>query len=147
MKPAVFKILYYFLSFTWGILTNIAGAVIALVMIVTGHRPKRFCGSIYFELGKRYFGGFSYGIFFFKDKSRNLRLLCHEYGHSLQNCVFGPFMLILVNLPSTVRYWYRRNAFRRGKELKREYDDIWFEGQATRLGRAAYEMYYKKPAQ
>jgi len=56
-------------------------------------------------------------------------------------------MLLLVNLPSTIRYWYRRNADRRGKQLKREYDDIWFEGQATRLGRAAYEMYYKKPAQ
>ena len=42
MNPVVFKILYYFLSFTWGILSNIAGAVIALVMIVTGHRPKRF---------------------------------------------------------------------------------------------------------
>ena len=147
MKPAVFKFLYYFLSFTWGILTNIAGALIAFVMIITGHRPKRFCGSVYFEFGKKYFGGFSYGIFFFKDRSTEMRLLCHEYGHSIQNCIFGPFMLFIVNLPSTCRYWSRRIRSKRGRAMRRAYDDIWFEGQATRLGSAAYERYYKKPAQ
>mgnify|MGYP007070209499 CR=1 FL=1 len=144
MNPILFRILYYFLSFTWGILSTLAGSVIALVMLITGHRPRRFCGSIYFECGKNFFGGFSYGIFFFKDRNPNVRLMCHEYGHSLQNCVFGPFMLLIVNLPSTVRYWHRRISVARHRALKTEYDDIWFEGQATRIGTLAYEKYYRK---
>ena len=69
--------------------------------------------------------------------------MCHEYGHSLQNCILGPFMLIVVNLPSTVRYWYRRIAMSLGKAPKKPYDSIWFEGQATKWGREAYNRYYR----
>lgn len=142
MKPAVFKFIYYSLSFTWGILTTAAGALISLAMLITGHHPKRFAGSVYFEFGRRRFGGFSYGIFFFKDRYADDRLLCHEYGHSIQNIVLGPFMLFAVNMPSTIRYWYRRMAVRSGRILTKEYDDIWFEGQATRLGKEFVNKYY-----
>ena len=44
-------------------------------------------------------------------------------------------MIFLVSAPSSIRYWQRRIKTRLRKPLKTAYDDIWFEGQATRLGR------------
>lgn len=142
MNPVLFKFLYYFLSFTWGIIANIAGAFISIAMLATGHRPRRFGGSVYFEC-RGDFGGFSYGIFFVKGRGTDDSIRYHEYGHSIQNCMFGPFMIIAVALPSTIRYWYRRVMQKKGRMLKTAYDDIWFEGHATALGRRAFRKYYQ----
>ena len=105
----------------------------ALGMLITGHKPKKWGWSWYFESGKDW-GGADWGLFFVTNKNSPDELKNHEFGHAIQNCIFGPFMLFLVNLPSTVRYWTRRLSLKRGKKLKTQYDDIWFERQATRLG-------------
>ena len=59
----------------------------------------------------------------------------HEFGHSIQNCRFGPLMPFLVSIPSSTRYRWR--LFRE-RVLKKPsatpYDSVWFEAQATRLG-------------
>lgn len=57
----------------------------------------------------------------------------HEFGHSLQNIVFGPFQIFLVAIPSAIRYHYQMARMRKGLPNK-EYDSIWFEGTATKLG-------------
>lgn len=74
------------------------------------------------------------GVFMLSSKNASRRLKEHEHGHSIQNCFYGPFML-LVNLRSSTRYLYRRGvkAIWPGKKLP-PYDSVWFEAEATQLG-------------
>lgn len=127
-------VLFWILSCTWGIITTAVGALISLVLLISGHKPHRFGWCICFEAGQHW-GGCSFGPFFLTQHGASNSLKSHEHGHSLQNCVFGPLMPFIVNLPSSVRY-HARNISRRihpQKELP-DYDAIWFEGQATRIG-------------
>lgn len=56
----------------------------------------------------------------------------HEAGHGLQNIIFGPFQIILVSIPSAIRFWYRElKYYRKGKTPPTDYDSVWFEGMAT----------------
>ena len=134
VQPVTDSRRFYLLSFTWGILMNAAGLIMALVMLVTGHHPRRFGPCIYFEQGENW-GGMSWGMFLIVCKDAGGRLLAHELGHAMQNCRFGPFMPLLVGLPSSLRYWFRK-LWKQiiGREPKRPYDAAWFEGQATRVG-------------
>lgn len=125
---------FYFLSFTWGLLYTLVGLFIAFAMIMTGHKPKKWGWSIYFETGKKPWGGAEWGPVFLKDKYSGDSLKNHEFGHAIQNCCFGPLMIPLVTLPSTMRYWFRRISERLGKKPAKPYDSIWFERQATQLG-------------
>ena len=44
-------------------------------------------------------------------------------------------MPFVVCIPSAVRYWYREFKYHRKKLTPpTKYDDIWFEGQATKWG-------------
>ena len=126
---------FYLRSFTWGLPVNLGGTVIAGGMLLTGHRPQRFGNCVRFTVGKNWGGG-SLGVFMFTCKNASQGLLEHEHGHSIQNCYYGPLMPFLVNIPSSTRYWYRRivHAIKPEKALP-PYDSIWFEGEATRLGR------------
>ena len=127
-------VLFYLLSWTWGIVMSLIGGIVVLALLVTGHKPKMFCGRIYVEVGKNW-GGLSLGCFFICMKDAPLYIKQHETGHTLQNIIFGPFTPFLVTIPSGIRYWYRMN-----RENKTEYDDIWFEGQATKWGKEIYEV-------
>lgn len=134
MNPRIGKTTYYLLSFTWGLFTTLAGALMALALILTGHKPHRWGYAWYFEVGHGW-GGASLGPFFVKDKESGTRLKNHEFGHSIQNCYFGPLMPFLVSIPSSIRYRVRdfQEKVLKRRDLK-PYDSIWFEGQATRLG-------------
>lgn len=127
------KFLFYFLNFTWGIIMNIIGAVAALVMLCTGHKPQRHGGSIYFTCGEGW-GGVDLGCFFICSKECGKHTKDHEFGHALQNAVYGPLFPFLVAIPSAVRYHYRNWCVKHNKLLTTKYDDIWFEGQATKWG-------------
>lgn len=127
------KKLYYTLNFTWGIIMNIIGAIAALVMLCTGHKPHRHGGSIYFEHGKGW-GGVDLGCFFICSEGSSEALKNHEYGHSLQNAIWGPLFPFVVVIPSTIRYHWRNAQTKKGVKLTTKYDDIWFEGQATDWG-------------
>ena len=134
MRPIKNKYLFYFLSLTWGLPLTLFGSVTALFLILTGHKPERYGYCRYFTL-KGDFGGFEGGIFFVRDSSAGERINAHELGHGIQNCYLGPFEIILVTIPSAIRYWYRRLSVRKNAEKKlKDYDAIWFEAQATRLG-------------
>lgn len=123
------KKLYYFLNFTWGIIMNIIGAVGAGVMLAAGKQPIRHAGSIVFRTG-HYWGGVSLGIFTFICEESGEHTLDHEFGHSIQNALYGPLFPFIVAIPSATRYW----MIRLGKLVVEDYDDIWFEGQATEWG-------------
>jgi hypothetical protein len=140
------KPLYYILNFTWGLLANIVGSLVFLCLLpwrLASERSFLF-GAVASDLTfythktkeKRYYWGFSLGIFFFvcMAASNNLELKAHEVGHSCQNAILGPLDLFVVEIPSAIRYWHRLSLERRGKAIQTAYDDIWFEGSATRIG-------------
>ena len=125
---------YWFVSCTWGIIMTLIGALCALALIITGHKPKRFHYNVYFEVGNDW-GGFNAGPFFFVNKNSSIHLKQHESGHGLQNIMLGIFMPFVIGIPSCIRYWYREYKIKKGFGNKLPpYDSIWFEGWATRLG-------------
>lgn len=141
--PHISKGKYYLLSFTWGLLTTCAGMLVALLMLITGHKPKRWGYAWYFEVG-RHWGGASLGPVFIKDRTDSVHIKNHEFGHSIQNCYFGLFMPFLVSIPSSLRF-HARNIMRFfGKKPKTPYDSVWFERQATELGAEFYRWQHQK---
>lgn len=111
-----------------------------------GNKPERQRNAICIETKYKWGGAFSMGMFMFLGKGCR-SCVPHEYGHSIQLLAWGPLWLLVVALPSAVRYWYRNwyYAYRYQKTRKSlpPYDSIWFEGQATRLGKRAYSNEWK----
>ena len=125
---------FWVASCTWGLLITAAGALVALALLVTGHKPHRFHYLVYFEVGSGW-GGFNLGGFFVVGRDTSLSTKRHESGHGLQNIMLGVFMPFLVSIPSALRYWWRVYQSRRGPGASlTHYDSIWFEGWATSLG-------------
>ncbi len=134
-------VIFYILSFTWGLPMTLIGAIAALFLLCAGYKPKRFHHFIYFEVGENW-GGFECGCFFIVNKNPTLHIKQHEAGHGIQNIIFGWLMPFVVSIPSLIRYWYREFLIRSGKKFYWElpdYDSIWFEGQATRFGEKYFE--------
>lgn len=131
-------VVFYILSFTWGFVASFIGLLMLLPLIFM-KRVHRVNGRLYGIL-PRAFGvglGFGVGCFFFisYDCENDLRIYSHEMGHGLQNVIFGPLMLLVVNIPSAIRFWYREfKYYRKGKFPTTLYDDIWFEWQASEFG-------------
>ena len=111
------------------------GSIIAIGLLITGHKPKRFYQFIYFEVGKNW-GGFSCGVFFFTSQNPSLHTKQHEAGHGIQNIMFGFLMPFIVSIPSALRYWYRELT---PNKKHPNYYSIWFENQANKLG----QKYFK----
>lgn len=103
VKKVLTTIGYWVLSCTWGIIMTLIGAIGALAMLVSGHKPHIFGYSVYFVVGSGW-GGVNFGAFFFVAKtSDRLDMHQHEAGHGLQNLVFGVLMPFVVAIPSAVR--------------------------------------------
>ncbi len=124
---------FYIFSFTWGILLTLIGCIISCVLVLLKYKPKQNMYGWYFEVGKSW-GGLNIGPCSLVSANPSKHILQHEFGHSIQNCIFGPFIIPFITIPSICRYWYR--------ELKNittpSYDYAWFEGLATMFG----ERYY-----
>lgn len=184
-------VLFYFVSFTWGIVMSLIGSIVCLGLVITGHKPKLFHHVVYFEVGENW-GGVELGPFFLCCKGSSQHTKQHECGHGIQNTWWGPLMPFIVCLPSATRYWLREQPTQVRKqkfakllfevvaasglllclvpiltqvywwfilpafvlvydtiillwlllieipkyEIKEpDYDAIWFEGQATKLGK------------
>ena len=124
---------FYFLSFSWGLPLSLAGLLVGGFLRLSGRRPKRFGPGLCFEVGEDW-GGLEFGPIFIKCRDGSERLSSHEFGHAVQNCIFGPLMPFLISIPSAIRYWIRRAGVRRGIRPKRPYSAAWFERQADRFG-------------
>lgn len=94
--------IYWVLSCTWGVLATLLGSCVALVLIITKHRPCRYKNGIMFEFGTGW-GGLCLGPFQFVNNHPSNKMKDHEYGHSLQNIIFGPLFLFVIGIPSLVR--------------------------------------------
>lgn len=134
---------FWILSCTWGILLTLFGAIAAIVAIFLKSEMSIFAGR-YITFKFPFYGGWGFeaGPFFYYTKDADiLSLKQHEAGHGIQNILYGPFMIILVSIPSMIRFHYRNwllnHDIEKYLELP-EYDAIWFEGQATRWGKYWY---------
>lgn len=134
------KPLFYFLSYTWGILTTIIGWIVIgfvnLFMRKEIIEKGKFFTAHYAMIGSGW-GGIELGSNFllsncFSDKY-NTHVKCHELGHTYQNAVLGPFAIILVAIPSVIRYWIQ--TIREARGLWNEpYDLFWAEASASKIG-------------
>lgn len=127
------KVTFYVLSFTWGIVVSLIGSIVALALLIAGYKPKKWGHCWYFEVGYGW-GGLEFGPFFIVNKNPSTHVRNHELGHGFQNCKYGPAM-VFISLMSICRYWYRELKYnRKGLMPPTDYDDIWFESEASRLG-------------
>lgn len=62
--------------------------------------PKCFGGSYGFEMGCFWFVAYNCDEYDNKQST----FMGHEAGHGIQNIIFGPFQLVLVQIPSMIRY-------------------------------------------
>lgn len=124
---------YYVLSWTWGIFMTAVGCLVGGFLSFL-HEPCSHKHGWYFVVGEGW-GGVSLGPITIVSREYDQHTLDHEFGHSLQNCVYGPLTIFLVAIPSAVRYWYRKwlRATFPMKTLP-SYYSIWFEDQASRWG-------------
>jgi len=136
-KLVLNRFLYLFLNLTWGLLTTLVGYLVLIVLLPFG-KVRKHNGILYLAFkhkSRSYYGwGFSIGMVFFTYTAEpDRKLMDHEYGHTVQNAIFGPLMPFIVLIPSGIRFWYRRIF-----KIKTPYDSIWFEETATSIG----DFYY-----
>ena len=137
-----YRVPFLLLSVTWGLPMTLIGALSALLLLISGHKPKIFGCCVLFELPKISFG-LSLGIFIIAPEG-DIPVKEHEHGHSIQNIYFGPFMPFCVGIPSVVRYWYRKIKAKTKKPCKTTYDHVWYEGSATESGSAFINKFRNK---
>lgn len=110
------KPLYYILNCTWGCIMTFIGAVVALALLCVGKKPQKHAGCTYFNVGKSW-GGMELGCFFLTDSNDSKHTKNHEFGHSLQNCLWGPLFPFVVCIPSAIRYWLREFKTQKSKKI------------------------------
>lgn len=129
-------VLYWILNLTWGLPMTLVGALISLFLAPFSEFVK-IGNSYYIILKKDLDFGLELGHTFLvgnvSEDTNIIQLVIHEYGHTCQNALFGPFY-ILIWIASAVRYWYIEMKLAHNKKLNTDYDDIWFEGSATMTG-------------
>lgn len=83
---------------------SLIGLFATIGLLITGHKPKRFYHTFYFQVGKNW-GGINLGFVFLTSQEWDLHTKQHESGHGIQNIILGPLQPFLVCIPSALRYW------------------------------------------
>ena len=150
-KKILLGVGYWLIQLTWGGLMTIPGLLITgfCILFLKG-TPHRNGFSYIVEIGGNW-GGLELGAVALCGRYSQEESPCydrdwyehtrkHEFGHSLQQLLFGPLQAFVVGIPSAVRYWYDvlddKHRPERGAGW---YDSIWFEGTATKYGTKAVE--------
>ena len=127
---------YYLVQFTWGILQNLAGCFWFLCCLRKKH--SLYHGAILTRIRmKRFSGGWTFGCFIFLTEPMNRELehdiLIHEYGHTFQSLLLGPFYLLVIGLPSTI-WASSKNLSRLRREKNIPYSRLYCEKWASKWG-------------
>lgn len=117
-----FKVLIlWFVAYTWGCITTIIGSIIALILLITGHKPQRFGPCVCFELKSEGGWGLNLGPFIFHTKGAGYySLKCHECGHFISQIWWGPLNPFVISLPSAIRFWLREQDTQERKQIYAE---------------------------
>lgn len=141
MKKILLGILYWLVELTWGALLTIPGLLVSLFCIIFLHGKAHRNGFSYIvEVGGNW-GGLNLGAvslcgsYSKDDADFYFFVRTHEFGHSVQTLIFGPFQVFVVSIPSMIRYWYDVYCSNHEKYLDEEwYYSIWFEHTASTWG-------------
>ena len=140
------KFLYYLIQWTWGIIQNIIGGLFCLIMMLHGNKPEMQRNAVCIETKYNWGGACNIGMFIFLGKGCR-SCIPHEYGHSIQGLMWGPLWLFVVAIPSLTRAgyrtWYYDHVYPKTRKSLPHYDAVWFEGQATALGKRAFANEWK----
>lgn len=121
---------YGILQILWGFPQTLVGFAVFLCTVKEFH--YRYHGAIVTEWKKK--TGLSLGMFLFVPEGENGKdFLIHEYGHTIQSLVLGPFYLFVIGIPSVL--WCNLRCFanlRRKKGIS--YRSLYTERWANRLG-------------
>jgi hypothetical protein len=122
------------LSWTWGIIMTLIGFIATKFLNLLGYKTEPNIWGYCTKVGKGW-GGVDLGLYCIVSEDASPRTCNHEFGHAIQNCIFGPLFPFIVAIPSACRYWNFTSETKKGNADKLpNYDDAWFEGQATKLG-------------
>ena len=120
------KVLTVIGTLTWGLPITLIGFLVFLFFLVqpkTRYHWFRGCCVVEMPYGS---GGFSLGWFIFLPETNPKRspwFTCHEYGHSVQVAVIGPFYLFII-IMSIISFWTNLD----------KHDTRWFERWADKWG-------------
>lgn len=92
------RALYVLGQCTWGGLQSIIGGFLFLLNIT---KPHFFYNGAVVTRWKMK-GSVSLGEFIFLSEKADDTILAHEYGHTVQSLMLGPFYLLVIGLPSIV---------------------------------------------
>lgn len=140
------KVLYYFSQWTIGLIQNLVGA--CLFFMYVGKRHFVYHGAVV-TVWKENGSSLGMGMFVFisencaddwdkpygKEEAFK-RTLVHEYGHTVQSAILGPFYLLVIGIPSA--YWCassKTSEYRRKKHVS--YYSFYPERWANHLGEKA----------
>ena len=137
---AFLEIVYYPLQWTWGIIQNIVGAVLVLVHAGKPHWCYGKCVATEWNRSDN----MAMGMFIFLSKnlrgdiddpeSERSQVAVHEYGHTFQSALLGPFFLPVICAVSGI--WCNLPQF---EKLRREkhisYYRCYTERWANHLGK------------
>jgi len=129
----LFYSIYYLLQLTWGIVQNVLGFLLWLVVWLS--KPKERSYFFHGAFVTRWFSrdSMSLGIFLFLGTD-DPRVVVHEYGHSIQSCILGPFYLPAIGFPSMC--WANLPSMKRKRKSGRyRYSDFYTEKWANDLGK------------
>lgn len=130
--------LYWLLQTTWGLIGTLIGFLFCVLLLGLNRAKLSMYKQAIHVRVKGFPGGVSLGGFIFTDEDAyGLSIRGHEWGHTIQNIIFGPLFMFIIGLPSIIRcafynYYYDNNREKYNKLP--DYDSVWFEGWATRLG-------------
>ena len=124
------KILYIICQWTWGVVQNVIGVSVFLVLLRNRHSVFR--GAVVTHWKHSYSMGC--GMFIFlgnhghsfnsaeKNRKINYDVLIHEYGHTVQSVILGPLFVPVIAIPSFI--WALLPCFSRLR-LKKKLSYYW----------------------
>ena len=127
------RVLFYLVQFTWGLPVNLFGG--AMYLLLRGRfRHERFRNAFITYIPGNW-GGVSLGLFIFiaegKDEGWTRDTRIHEYGHTIQCLLLGPFYWFVIGIPSAV--WCNFfGAYRRKRNIS--YYKLYCESWANKWG-------------
>jgi hypothetical protein len=128
------KVIVLLLQCTWGLPQTLVGLMIYIVCRIRKCRSFRLGGAICTEWRRS--DGISLGLFIFCPENGRIHL--HEYGHTIQSLMLGPFYPLAVSLPSLL--WAGLPQFEKMRREKHiPYSQLYCEKWADRIG-AKYIM-------
>ena len=115
--------IYYFLQFSWGIIQNVIGLLLWLITKDANRKSYIYYGDIVTKWDNK--SSLSLGIFIFLG-SDDERILKHEYGHSIQSLILGPFYLLVIGIPSLIwNVCFNTYRVKRNRNYYKFYTERW----------------------